>query len=44
MVMKDEYKKEDAMASYRNFYDVVKSRFAKWEKGRPAPEWYLRTP
>jgi hypothetical protein len=42
LVMKDEYKKEDAVASYRAFYNMVKSRFAKWEKGRGVPEWYSR--
>lgn len=30
----------DPVASYRNFYVVDKSDFAKWDRGRSAPEWW----
>jgi len=30
---------EDAVTAYRNYYHAAKS-FAKWDKGRPAPEWW----
>jgi hypothetical protein len=35
------YKKEDnVVASYRNFYIGVKSKFAKWEPRSHTPKWY----
>jgi hypothetical protein len=41
--MPDEYKTEnDTIGAYQLFYLMDKSRFAKWEKGREAPEWYTR--
>lgn len=30
---------EDAVTAYRNYYHAAK-QFAKWEKGRPAPDWW----
>lgn len=30
----------DVVQSYRNFYIEDKARFATWEKGSPAPEWW----
>lgn len=30
---------EDAVQAYRNYYHAAK-HFAKWEKGRPAPDWW----
>jgi len=37
-----EVKKEnDVVESYRNYYKVVKSSFAKWKLGN-IPEWYLQ--
>lgn len=40
LAMPDEYKSEDAIDSYRRYYIMDKSRFAKWEKGREAPHWW----
>lgn len=40
IAMPDQYKCGDAVASYRNFYLQDKSRFARWTRGRPAPDWY----
>jgi hypothetical protein len=40
LCMPDEYKGEDAVEAYRRFYIHDKSRFARWERGVPAPEWY----
>lgn len=39
--MPDEFKHEDPVESYRRFYLGSKSRFARWRKARPAPEWYV---
>lgn len=30
----------DPVAAYRRYYIVEKSRFARWNKGREAPEWW----
>ena len=38
--MPDEYKCEDAVDAYRQYYTMEKAYFAKWEKGRPAPYWW----
>lgn len=32
---------DKAVSIYRDFYKADKSEFAKWEKGRPAPSWWL---
>lgn len=40
IAMDNEYKKSSVVDSYRNFYINSKSRFAKWQKNRPAPQWY----
>lgn len=32
-------KDPDPVTAYRNYYHAAKS-FAKWEKGRPAPDWW----
>jgi hypothetical protein len=37
--MPDEYKVDDVVESYRNYYCGAKSGFAVW-KGREAPYWY----
>lgn len=39
-VMPPQYRGSNAVEAYRAFYIGEKSRFAKWEKGRDAPEWY----
>lgn len=40
LAMPDQYKVEnDAVASYRNFYNGEKARFATWRK-REAPTWF----
>jgi len=31
-----------SVGKYRLYYIHDKKAFAKWEKGRPAPEWYVR--
>ena len=38
--MPDEYKDEDVVKAYRNYYNCDKSRFAKWEKTGKVPYWY----
>lgn len=37
--MPDEYKHDDPIVAYRNYYIGDKMRFAKWEKGRNRPTW-----
>ena len=39
--MPDEYRDEDAVVAYRNYYMYDKSRFAQWNRGRDAPYWWL---
>ena len=40
--MPDDYKQDDAVDAYRAYYQSPeKQRFAAWEKGRPAPGWYV---
>ena len=39
--MPDEYKKwGDSVAAYRDYYWHDKRKFAKWEHGRNAPDWW----
>jgi len=38
--MPDQYKDIDHVAAYRSFYINEKASFAKWERGRPMPDWY----
>ena len=40
LAMPDEYKVDCPVQSYRNYYLGEKTRFAKWAKGRPAPNWW----
>ena len=35
-----EYKNKDYVTAYRKYYIGEKKPFAKWIKGRPAPEWW----
>jgi hypothetical protein len=37
--MPDEYKVDDVIESYRNYYIGAKKYFAKW-KNRGIPEWF----
>lgn len=37
--MPDEYRQDNTVAAYRAFY-IGDKPFAKWNKGRPAPDWY----
>jgi hypothetical protein len=37
--MPDEYKVDDVVESYRNYYRGAKQHIAKWTK-RPEPEWW----
>ena len=38
--MPDEYKVDDVIESYRNYYIGAKKEFAKW-KNREIPQWFL---
>jgi hypothetical protein len=38
--MPDEYKVQDVIQSYRNYYVGAKKEFACW-KGREVPQWFL---
>jgi hypothetical protein len=38
--MPDEYKCDDVVLAYQNYYICDKSRFAVWNKARPAPDWW----
>lgn len=40
LAMPDEYKDNDAVTAYRDYYWCDKRRFAKWDKGRNAPKWW----
>jgi len=40
--MPDEYKSDDAVSAYRNYYFCEKAAFAKWDRGRDAPLWWNR--
>ena len=42
MAMPDEYKVDDVIESYRNYYRGAKADFAKW-KNREIPEWFLNS-
>jgi len=37
--MPDEYKEDDVVQSYRNYYNGEKIKFAKWKNGY-RPKWY----
>jgi len=42
LAMPDEYKSDDPVESYRNYYmSPEKQLIASWKKKRSAPEWYL---
>lgn len=41
--MPDEYRDPDAVVAYRNYYLNEKAYFAKWERGRKNPKWWLTT-
>jgi hypothetical protein len=36
--MPDEYKGDDTVVAYQKYYHS--KTFAKWDKGRPAPDWW----
>jgi hypothetical protein len=38
--MPEHYRRDSVVDSYREFYNQDKSRFARWRKARPAPDWY----
>ena len=38
--MPDQYKDNNYVTAYRNYYKGEKEYFAKWEKGRKQPEWW----
>ena len=42
--MPDQAKKKDPVQGYRNFYNLYKFAFARWQKTRPAPEWFTNGP
>lgn len=39
--MPDQYKNEDAVIAYRQYYINEKARFAKWRAGQ-VPEWFVK--
>ena len=41
LCMPDEYKCDDYVQAYRNYYMAEKRYFAAWGKGVPAPAWWL---
>ena len=42
MAMPDEYKqKGKEVIAYRDYYFAEKAQFAKWERGREAPTWWI---
>lgn len=41
--MPDQYKHEDAVTAYRQYYIGEKARFAKWEKGIHPPSWWPKS-
>ena len=42
--MPDQYKvKYNPVKAYPNYYAGEKARFAKWEKGTPAPKWWSKS-
>ena len=38
--MPDEYKRPNTVDAYRAYYIGAKSHIAKWNKARPAPDWW----
>jgi hypothetical protein len=40
LAMPEHYRRDSVVDSYREFYNQDKSRFARWRKARPAPDWY----
>ena len=40
--MPDEYKCDDPVRAYRQYYVNDKKDIAKWEKSRPMPDWYAQ--
>lgn len=44
LAMPDQYKSEDPVESYRNYYmSEEKQKIASWNKLREKPEWYRKT-
>jgi hypothetical protein len=44
LAMPDQYKTEDPVESYRNYYmSEEKQKIASWNKRREKPEWYRKT-
>ena len=42
LAMPDQYKTEDPVESYRNYYmSEDKQKIATWKKKREKPEWYV---
>ena len=39
--MPDEYRDIDYVTAYRRYYNNDKKYFAKWEKGRSCPKWWV---
>ena len=35
------YRHSNAVIAYRRYYVGMKSKFAKWNRGRPAPDWWV---
>jgi len=44
LAMPEQFKTEDPVLSYRNYYmSEEKQKIATWKKRREQPEWYIRT-
>lgn len=41
LAMPEQYKSDDVVKSYRNYYIYEKSNFAKWERGSQIPKWFI---
>ena len=40
--MPDEYRDKDYVTAYRRYYNTDKKYFAKWNKGRKQPKWWVQ--
>ena len=39
--MPDQLKSANAIDAYRRYYIMEKAYFAKWERGREKPDWFV---
>lgn len=43
LAMPDQYKSDDPVESYRNYYRYEKKDFAKWSKNNNTPYWWINS-